>query len=85
VLRRGELRESVVPTTARQGIITIQAIQDALLDVKHRIRKGYKFYSQDLINNLFAHPYTKIDFVKDDLGVTRLTATKYLESPPAGE
>ena len=38
-----------------------------------------KIYSQDLLNNLFRHPYTKIDFVMDDLRVTRLTATRYLE------
>ena len=31
-------------------------------------------------NNLFLHPYTKIDFLKDDLGVTRLTATRYLDA-----
>jgi len=27
------------------------------MDAKHRIRDNYKFYSQDLINNLFSHPY----------------------------
>ncbi len=48
--------------------------------VKHRIRARHRFYSQDLINNLFLHPYTKIDFVKDDLDVTRLTATRYLDA-----
>ncbi len=37
-----------------------------------------KIYSQDLLNNLFRHPYTKIDFVMQDLQVTRITATKYL-------
>ena len=47
---------------------------------KHRIRNGYKFYSQDLINSLFLHPYTKIDFIQRDLKVSRLTAAKYLES-----
>ena len=36
--------------------------------------------SQDLINNLFTHPYTKIEFVERDLKVSRLTATKYLEA-----
>ncbi|WP_444894769.1 Fic family protein [Microbulbifer sp. TRSA001] len=35
--------------------------------------------TQDLLNNLFRHPYTKIEFVVNDLGVTRLTATKYLD------
>ena len=47
--------------------------------VKHRIRERYAFYSQDLINNLFMHPYTKIEFIERDLGVSRLTATKYLD------
>jgi len=30
------------------------------------------------LNNLFRHPYTKIEFVENDLGVSRLTASKYL-------
>ena len=69
-----------VEGTARQGIATVHAIRDALLRVKHRIRSTHKFYSQDLINNLFLHPYTKIEFLKNDLGVTRLTATRYLDA-----
>ena len=50
------------------------------MDYKHRIRNQYKFYSQDLINNLFTHPYTKIAFIERDLNVSRLTATKYLDA-----
>ena len=69
-----------VEQTAVQAIITIQAIKTALLDYKHRIRAEYKFYSQDLINNLFTHPYTKIEFVQRDLQVSRITATKYLDA-----
>jgi Fic family protein len=69
-----------VETTARQTVTTVQSIKAALFDYKHRIRHGYKFYSQDLINNLFTHPYTKIEFVQRDLQVSRLTATKYLEA-----
>jgi Fic family protein len=34
--------------------------------------------SQDLLNNLFRHPYTKVEFVVSELGVSRITATKYL-------
>ena len=52
---------------------------EAFLDYKHRIREKHKFYRQDLINNLFMHPYTKIEFVERDLGVSRLTATRYLD------
>lgn len=39
-----------------------------------------KIYSQELLNNLFKHPYTKIDFAMGDVGVSRPTATSYLES-----
>ncbi len=69
-----------VEQTAGQTINTVQAIKMALFDYKHRIRDGFKFYSQDLINNLFTHPYTKIEFVQRDLKVSRLTATKYIDA-----
>lgn len=54
----------------------------ALFDYKHRIRTDFKFYSQDLINTLFMHPYTKIEFIQHDLKVSRPTATKYLMRSP---
>jgi Fic family protein len=73
-----------VEHTAAQTLTTVTDIKAALLDYKHRIRAAYKFYSQDLINNLFTHPYTKIEFVERDLKVSRLTATKYLEALTAG-
>jgi Fic family protein len=71
---------TAVDETACDGLATVVAIREALLDYKRRIRDGYKFYSQDLINNLFSHPYTKIQFVERELNVSRLTATKYLDA-----
>lgn len=71
---------TAVEQTAGQTITTVQAIKAALFDYKHRIRTGYKFYSQDLINHLFTHPYTKIEFVQRDLQVSRITATKYMDA-----
>lgn len=68
-----------VEHTAREAITTIQAIKQLLLGVKHGIRAQHRFYSQGLINNLFSHPYTKIEFIQNDLNVSRLTASKYLE------
>ena len=68
-----------VETTASEGIETIQAISELLMQTKHRIRSEFRFYSQDLINNLFSHPYTKVEFVMRDLGVSRITATRYLD------
>ena len=73
-----------VEQTAGQTLATIHAIKAALFDYKHRIRDGYKFYSQDLINNLFMHPYTKIEFVQRDLQVSRITATKYMDALAVG-
>ena len=73
-----------VEQTAVQTIAIIVAIKAALQDYKHRIRAGYKFYNQDLINNLFMHPYTKIEFVQRDLQVSRITATKYLDALAEG-
>lgn len=75
---------TVVEHTAGETIDTIHAIKAALMDAKHRIRSQYKFYSQDLINTLFNHPYTKIEFIERDLKVSRLTATKYLEALTTG-
>ena len=68
-----------VEATAAETIRTIGAIREALLDYKHRIRDKHRFYSQDLVNNLFEHPYTKIELLMKDLGVSRLTATRYLD------
>lgn len=69
-----------IETTAKQTIQVIKAISQALMEYKHRIRARHKFYSQDLINNLFFHPYTKIEFMMRDLKVSRITATKYLDA-----
>jgi len=70
---------TAVEKTSIETIETIRQIKDAFLDYKQRIRKQHKFYSQDLINNLFTHPYTKIDFVQTDLKVSRVTASRYLD------
>ena len=48
---------------------------------KHRMRAELpKLYSQELLNNLFRHPYTRIDYVLNDLTVTRQTAACYLDT-----
>jgi Fic family protein len=68
-----------VEKTAVDTIAMIGNIRTLMADYKNRLRDGFKFYSQDLLNNLFCHPYTKIEFIERDLGVTRKTAAKYLE------
>lgn len=67
-----------VQDTARQTIDLVIQIQEQMLTMKRQLKANYKFYSQDLLNNLFKHPYTKIDFLVQELGVSRLTAANYL-------
>jgi len=69
-----------VEKTADESIVLINAIKKLMLEYKHRIREKYpKMYSQDLLNNLFKYPYTKIEFIQTDLQVSRNTAIRYLE------
>lgn len=69
-----------VEQTALQTIKQIHGIKALMLKHKQKLRAELpKIYSQDILNNIFRHPYTKIDFVMEDLDVTRITATKYLD------
>ena len=55
-------------------------IRSLMQEFKDRMREELpKIYSQDLLNNLFRHPYTRIDFVMHDLAITRQTASGYLK------
>jgi Fic family protein len=67
-----------VEQIAKETIILIGKIRELMFEYKYLLRENYKFYSQDLLNNLFKHPYTKIEFIVNDLGVSRITASKYL-------
>jgi len=69
-----------VSTTSRQALELIEGMRVLMADYKRRLREHPSVrYSQDLLNNLFRHPYTRIEFVQADLGVTRQTAAKYLD------
>lgn len=69
-----------VEQTSKKAINLIEEIKLQMGSYKQAMRKQLpKVYSQDLLNNIFQYPYTKIDFVVRDLAVSRPTATKYLE------
>jgi len=69
-----------VAVTAAENINTTIAIREAMQQYKENIRSNLpKIFSQDLLNNLFSHPYTKIEYIMNDLQVSRGTAVKYLE------
>jgi Fic family protein len=57
------------------------AIKELMQEYKQRIRAQLpKIYSQDLLNNLFKYPYTKIEYLQNDLGISRNTSIRYLEA-----
>ncbi|RLA80132.1 MAG: Fic family protein [Epsilonproteobacteria bacterium] len=62
---------------------TIELIQDisSMMDKTKEVIKDKlpKIYSKDLVEILFNHPYTKIDFLVDGLGLHRDTASRYLK------
>jgi Fic family protein len=69
-----------IEQTSRQTTELILAIKSQMQHYKHVLRtEAPKMYSQDLINNLFRHPYTKIDFMVEELQVSRQTASRYLD------
>jgi Fic family protein len=67
-----------IEQTAKETLFLIGQIRELMFEYKYLLRDNYKFYSQDLLNNLFKHPYTKIEFIEKDLAVSRITAANYL-------
>ena len=69
-----------VSETSQQTHELIEGMRVLMADYKQRLRAHPSIrYSQDLLNNLFRHPYTRIEFLQGDLSVTRQTAAKYLD------
>lgn len=69
-----------IEKTAEATINFVKDIAAMMMQYKHHIRESMpKIYSQDLINHLFRHPYTKIEYLVNDMNVSRPTATSYLD------
>lgn len=69
-----------VAETSIDTMNLIDGIRKLMADYKVHLRTAHaSIYSQDLLNNLFRHPYTRIEYVQHDLGVTRQTAARYLD------
>ena len=71
---------AAVTESAKLSLAIVTDLKALMQDTKARLRNDLpKVYSQDLLNNLFRHPYTRIEYVMRDLDKSRPTATKYLE------
>ncbi len=70
-----------VAETAQATLELVNGIREQMASVKLRMRHELpKLYSQDMLNNLFRHPYSRIEFVMHDMQVTRQTAARYLDT-----
>jgi Fic family protein len=70
-----------VELTSTETIETIHGLTNLMANYQERIKAELpKIYSLDLLNTLFKHPYTKIEFVIRDVGVKRVTASNYLDA-----
>ena len=69
-----------VEETATDTIELVKGISQLMIDYKNVLRPLFdKAYKHELINNLFFHPYTKIEYMQNDMMVQRKTASKYLD------
>ncbi|RKW57118.1 MAG: Fic family protein [Prevotella sp.] len=69
-----------IEETATQTIELTRNISILMAEYKSKLRPIFgRLYKHELINNLFFHPYTKIEYMQKDMMVQRKTATKYLE------
>lgn len=70
-----------VELTSTETIETIHKLRELMVDYQERMKTQLpKLYSLDLLNTLFKHPYTKIEFVVRDVGVQRAAAARYLDA-----
>ena len=68
-----------VEQTSLETIELINSISELMIKTQDKISNELpKIYSKDLVEILFMHPYTKIEFLVDRLKITRKTASKYL-------
>ena len=66
--------------TSNGTINLIKDIQNLMIFTKKELKtKLPKIYNKDILEVLFLHPYTKIEFLEKHLNITRKTASKYLK------
>ncbi len=70
-----------IEETARQTFDQVQAILALMEEIRARVQdQAPAIYSKDLVEVIFRHPYTKIQFVVDAGIAKRQTASSYLQT-----
>ena len=68
-----------VEQTARATTTAINNIKNLMDRTKNTLRNKTDFYTKDLLEVLFVHPYTRIESISSKLKITRQTSSKYLK------
>lgn len=70
-----------IEETAIETTRLVKGISKLMANFKMVLRPKFgKQYRHELLNNLFFHPYTKVEFLEKELMVSRVTAQRYLNS-----
>lgn len=70
-----------IEETANETKIQINKINKLFSKTESLVKKeNAKIYNKELLELLYEHPYSKVEYVVKRLGVSRITATKYLQS-----
>ena len=68
-----------IEETAKETIRLVIAIRELMQEFKLKLRPLFgRQYRHELLNHLFFHPYTKIEYMQKAMMVSRNTAIKYL-------
>lgn len=67
-----------IEDTAIETTRLVKGISKLMAEFKAILRPKFgKQYRHELLNNLFFHPYTKVEFIEKELMVSRITANRY--------
>lgn len=70
-----------IEVTANETKIQINKINKLFSKTENLIKeKNAKIYNKELLELLYEHPYSKVEYVTKRLEVSRITATKYLQN-----
>lgn len=69
-----------ISATAKETTVLLSGINALLAEYKKTIKsEAPKIYSHELLNTLFRHPYTQVEYVVNETGVGRQTAARHLD------
>lgn len=69
-----------IEQSANETIKQVNAINQLFSKTQNLVKKNApKSYSKELIELLFEHPYCKTEYLTESMGISRITASKYLK------